>query len=229
MRARQHSSDSLELLLDTICNTFGGVVFIAVLVILLVQQSGQQPVEHMESVVPAKVIEELNQQLDALNHELPELNKAALQQERLIAQLAPEDVQVLLEERNRMRAKVRDLLQTRDEVLSSVAIKAGRIARICDELSTLRDSLQKAERELATAETKVEAERAARTRTAGTPLVRTTNKTPVLLIVRYGRMYVWHHYGQAGERQGLNTEEFVVLGERATGIVTTPNPATGVV
>ena len=38
-RKSSASSDSLDLLLDTICNTFGGVLFIAMLVIILLNIS----------------------------------------------------------------------------------------------------------------------------------------------------------------------------------------------
>jgi hypothetical protein len=34
---RQHRGDSLDLLLDTMCNTFGGIILLAVLVTLLVK------------------------------------------------------------------------------------------------------------------------------------------------------------------------------------------------
>ena len=40
-RRRSRKQDSLELLLDTICNTFGGVLFIAILVVMLLQQTGR--------------------------------------------------------------------------------------------------------------------------------------------------------------------------------------------
>jgi hypothetical protein len=226
---RQPTSDSLELLLDTICNTFGGVVFIAVLVVLLVRHSGQQPLVQGEPVVPAEVVEELYQQLDSLGRELSDLHRTALQQEQVVAQLAPEDLQTIVDERNRLRAEGRNLLQTRDRTLSSIATGEVTIARIRDELDTLRDSLRNAEQELAAAEAELNAERAARTRSAGTPLVRSTNKTPVLTIVRYGRMYIWHRYGPGGNRQGLNTDDFVVLEERASGIVTTPKPTAGII
>ena len=37
--ARFRPGDSLDLLLDTMCNTFGGIIMIAILVALLAQQS----------------------------------------------------------------------------------------------------------------------------------------------------------------------------------------------
>lgn len=45
MRKRRfrHTGDSLDLLLDTICNTFGGIIFIACLVTLLARESNTKP------------------------------------------------------------------------------------------------------------------------------------------------------------------------------------------
>ena len=39
-RRQRRVADSLDLLLDTICNTFGGVLFIAMLVMILANLSG---------------------------------------------------------------------------------------------------------------------------------------------------------------------------------------------
>ena len=40
MRRRRDQTDGLELFLDTICNTFGGIIFLAILVAILSQTQG---------------------------------------------------------------------------------------------------------------------------------------------------------------------------------------------
>jgi len=42
-RKKQKSDDSLDLLLDTMCNAFGGIVIIAILVALLMRETGRTP------------------------------------------------------------------------------------------------------------------------------------------------------------------------------------------
>ena len=44
-RQRTETNSSLDLLLDTICNTFGGIIFLAILVAVLLQFSGAAPFE----------------------------------------------------------------------------------------------------------------------------------------------------------------------------------------
>src|SRR5215212_9991705 len=42
-RRRRHQPDSLELLLDTMCNTFGGIIMIALLIALLSRDTDADP------------------------------------------------------------------------------------------------------------------------------------------------------------------------------------------
>jgi len=69
-RKQVQSEGSLDLLLDTICNTFGGVVFIALLVVLLLRLS---PIKQLSaSVQSSSAIRAALQWQEALqsNHEL---------------------------------------------------------------------------------------------------------------------------------------------------------------
>ena len=69
-RKQVQSEGSLDLLLDTICNTFGGVVFIALLVVLLLRLS---PVQQLSaSIQSSSKIRAAMQWQEALqsNHEL---------------------------------------------------------------------------------------------------------------------------------------------------------------
>src|SRR5690606_4804752 len=69
-----------------------------------------------------------------------------------------------------------------------------------------------------------------RRREAALPVVRAASgKSEIGLVVRYGRMYVWHKYGPYGIRQGLNLDEFVVVGEEGGALVTHPKPTAGIV
>ena len=47
-------------------------------------------------------------------------------------------------------------------------------------------------------------------------------------LLRYGRLYVWHKYDSHGDRLGLNTDDFVVVEEKSSGLVTHPKPFGGV-
>jgi hypothetical protein len=68
---------------------------------------------------------------------------------------------------------------------------------------------------------------AAQARTAPLPWQRRSLKDSVGVIVRFNRLYVWHNYDALG-RAGLNTDEFVVVENRGTHLVTIPKPYAGV-
>ena len=53
-------------------------------------------------------------------------------------------------------------------------------------------------------------------------------KREIGLILRYGRLFVWHRYGAGNERLGLNTDEFVVVAEEDDSLVTRPIPTKGI-
>ena len=60
------------------------------------------------------------------------------------------------------------------------------------------------------------------------PVIRSSGgKQEIGLILRYGRLYVWHRYGPGNERLGLNIEEFVIVSEDGDTLVTRPNPTKG--
>lgn len=69
MSRRRHISEedsSLELLLDTMCNTFGGVMFIAITLFVLLSNSVFKTITQTPPQTPAENIETLRNELDSL-------------------------------------------------------------------------------------------------------------------------------------------------------------------
>jgi hypothetical protein len=60
------------------------------------------------------------------------------------------------------------------------------------------------------------------------PRARASHKREIGFVVRFGRLYQWHIYDRFGERQGLNTADFVVVGEVNGALDTRPKPFAGV-
>ena len=85
-------------------------------------------------------------------------------------------------------------------------------------------SLDEALARRAQAQTELERERQARAEEVRMPVVRSSPKQEIGLILCYGRSYVWHEYGAGNERLGLNTDDFVVVSEETDGLVTRPKP-----
>ncbi|HEV7283129.1 MAG TPA: hypothetical protein VGN57_23180 [Pirellulaceae bacterium] len=91
MRRSSASLDdgSLELLLDTICNTFGGIIFIALLMLLLVQSATDATPPEVESEAPsAKTLLDLEIRRESLATELAQLREAELAELKLAKERA---------------------------------------------------------------------------------------------------------------------------------------------
>lgn len=229
MRQRRTlQTDSLDLLLDTICNTFGGILFIAMLVVLLVQSTEVLPTTEAEAGVTPADLQLLEQDLRNLQEELLILQQSRSAQQKLEAQFAPAAARELVEQRNVSQAERDRLAAERNQALADLAQRQAHTRQIEQDLATLDRQVQQAEAERQQAVTSAQQEREARTQQLRLPVVRQTSKTQVGVILRYGRMYVWHRYSRSGDRMGLNTAEFVVVKDRSDGLVTTPIPSAGV-
>lgn len=69
MNRQDLASSSFDLFLDTICNAFGGVVFLAILLAILIQTRAivQSPEQRNESPLTSEQVRELTEQLDTAN------------------------------------------------------------------------------------------------------------------------------------------------------------------
>ncbi len=232
MARKSSPSDSLELLLDTICNTFGGILFIAILVVILLQMSGEQLAEERpdREVVSMPELEDLRQQLAVVHGELHRLRALALGQEQTIAAFAPDDVQALLAEREATTQSRDNLREERDQLIAQMAERAENIERIEGDIRDVHANFDNTERRVQELRDQLAEEREARRQELRTPVVRSSGlKQELGVVLQYGRLYVWHRYDRSGNRLGLNTEEFIVVSDDADGITTTPRPTAGIV
>jgi hypothetical protein len=229
-RRRRHgpSGDSLELLLDTICNTFGGIVFIALLIVLLLQQTAVVTQEPTDEVSPAE-LERLASELEVVDAELASLRTARDDLAKRAEEFAPDDVRALMRNRNRLTAET-DLLRSDADKLAQE--NAVAVADLTQEEMALNSSLAAVEKtQKAVEELREELDRVRKSfaKEIRNPLVReSTTFRSLDIIVRYGRMYVWHNYDREGNELGLNTRDFVVTGEESGALVTHPDPTRGI-
>ena len=226
-RRRARLPDSLELLLDTICNTFGGVLFIAILVVILLQVTGQSSAQPASAPTPDE-LESLVAKLQEVSAQVSSLEQTQDSQRRLTDQFAPEELRVLLAERNELQASVRTLSSQRDESLAKNSSLRAKIDRSKQDLNTTKQELEKVQAEQARLKARLAADRQARIQTIRTPIVHQSRKQEIALILRYGRMYIWHRYSDSGVRLGLNTDEFAVVAEEKGNLVTRPKPTAGI-
>src|SRR5690606_37642283 len=115
-RSSSATDDSLDLLLDTICNTFGGVLFISMLVVILLNMSSES--------ISVEVVPEVSHQqmLDAqtalveTTTELERLRRAAHQKARILRKFENPELVNQLAELQAVSAVHDSMTQNRDTV-----------------------------------------------------------------------------------------------------------------
>ena len=230
--SRRHAAkqDSLELLLDTICNTFGGVLFIAILVVLLLQQTGSTP-ESAPVAIPVSDLEmlSLTTRMEEVTDELSRMRRNRDSQDAIVQSIAPDAIQQLLAARSDATSRQESVQSDVDQLLASNVALVKQVEGLAIENDSVREQLIESRARLRAVQSKIEEERQSRVEEVRLPVVRTaTGRQEIGIVLRYGRLYVWHKYGRGYERLGLNTDDFVVVSKEREGLVTRPNPLAGV-
>lgn len=200
--------DSLELLLDTICNTFGGIILIALLVALIARDAKVSE----DSSRAAKETTEMSQR--RLAKAMADLAQAQAFQADLEAKSVDPRIagtKDLFAQRRALREKLEAIQkQDRDSVAKLAEFSQGNVTNLSSNLKTLQDQLNDLNRQRAELQKKhdllSQETRAAQTnsqvlnaqaaqvgrdqtRALRLPRVHDTAKEPLEIIVRYGHLY----------------------------------------
>jgi hypothetical protein len=249
MNARRRRADdsSLELLLDTITNTFGGILFIAILLSLLLNSSSRTAFEAASQSSPMPAVEQaelesrvadLQQDADSLqlrlgaapqpadsqadDSMLGQLAAAANAVERAVAERAEAVHNTVESQRQASTAteQFEALEQDRKSIQERLAEAEHRLAAAREEAARLAKAALQIDRPPGSTEIE---------QTVGLPKLRESNKSEVALYVRFDRIFMMHLW-RNGERLGPNTEQFVIVPLPAgdgVGQVARPKPAAG--
>jgi len=223
MKRRRESASSLELLLDTICNTFGGVLFLAILVCVMLR--GAPRLKTLAASPSAESVA-MQSRLAALAGERDVLQASLRQRMRLQNRFSDAATEAAWQERETLNARLAGMLRARDEVLQATS-KLEQAAAAA-EVASAEKELATAAAEAANARRALQVEVAARTQVARLPREHFTAKREIGMVIRFGRLYQWVKYDAYGLQDGLNTDEFVIVEERAGEMVTMPKPYSGV-
>lgn len=227
-RRRAARQDSLELLLDTICNTFGGVLFIAIMVVMLLQQAGQGTA----AAVPQPSAEELEfdtQLLATLSAEVVRQRQIQASQTALVDSLVPDTVRNLNESRKKLLAEQAALEAKVDAQQVKNAALAASVVRVTAEIEQLKTDLVTARKLETESRAQLAAEQQAKVKEARLPKQhRADFKQEIGFVLRYGRVYLWHEYDGQQRRLGLNLRDFVIISDEGDQLVTRPRPTAGI-
>jgi hypothetical protein len=246
-RRRRGDDSSLELLLDTITNTFGGILFIAILLSLMLRSSSRavresaaqsEPITAAEQAELESQVADLQQDAESLRQRLAaapqrsdsqaddsvlgKLSAAAAAVEQATAERAEAVRNTLQSQREAGTAdeQYEMLEQDRKSITDRLAEAENRLAAALAEAAKLSEAAVEADRPPGATEIE---------QTVGLPSLRPSVKNEVGLYVRFDRIFMMHAW-KNGERLGPNTEQFVIAwlpGADGVRQAARPKPAAG--
>lgn len=191
MSRKSASSDSLDLLLDTICNTFGGVLFIALLVIVLLNLSGKKAAVVPPSPAAQSKLQTAQKELAATQAELNRLRDVAAQQAEIADRLGDARLRNLVRQFKLNETTISTVTARRADQLKDSASAQVNANQIAESLQKLDQALTAARQRLAVVDQQLQAERKLRTRTVHLPRQRETQKRQVAYLLTGGRLHAY--------------------------------------
>ena len=214
---------SLELLLDTICNTFGGILLISLLVALLLNATSRELREKAVSPQSHAALLQSEIERERAARQLSELRDAVTNREAVVGKLLPAE---LISEAQRFSdAKLRHavLVEQKADNIGGASRAQTRLNELARDDANLRAKLKQARRDAADSSKKLADHIAARSRDATIPHLRLATTMPRAFFVVQRRLFgPWpkRQYGSS------NDDEFVEM-SRTDQRVLLPKPGAG--
>ena len=228
-RQRSTSSDSLDLLLDTICNTFGGVVFIALLIVVMlrltpVKQLDDATVSRAVDAVAARwqrVLKQHHAQLESLRRELQtslagwdnDFSEAfaefeQLERENLLLRQQVGDTLLAI---SMMETETADTRAETDRLAEARRAAEADLTAAEITLEVGVEQVAALQKQLATTEASLP-DQPTLDRPIGLPTERSDTNDQVGLFLKYGRIYFVHEWerGLNPIQVGPNLDDFTV-------------------
>jgi hypothetical protein len=214
----------LDLLLDTITNTFGGILFLAILVVILLGNTSNRPQSNTQ---PLPDLQKLLSQFDEVSKARTAL-RAEVDSKKHTANLNDPELTKLLREiasDSDLRTK---LEKERDELLKSVSDLQAKSAEIASELNKLDAGLEATTTKLSQVKKEIEVEKSARQIDRPFPREHSAvGRRFYSIVLRYDRLYEKRKRDSLGFPGEPNLEDFFVRGMDGEHLVISPKPYRG--
>ncbi len=186
-RRRNTNSSSLDLFLDTICNAFGGIMFIAILLSIISQfrskQDGpQKPVDPRATQDNVRKFEELVAASLDLREAIALLKPKALSSQDNTIDAKNEELRKQFDKLSQVSGDYTKALQVLEETLRNNVQLELEMKQLDEDLTTMRVELQQKSGDL----DKVRNDKMI---SIELPIVRATHKSNLLFAMRYGKTY----------------------------------------
>ena len=191
--------DSLDLLLDTICNTFGGILFIAMLVAILTSQINHDAAPSVPGAESTRNLRGLRTEITRSESRLTKLRQAVRQKEDLERQFADPETLGLLNSLRSLDDNSDALLKERTEKLTNVAESQAELEETARELVQLARLMADAKERLQQEKERLEQEAILRSRTSEVPQQRATEKIAIPCFLKAGRFSCFARRNRDGQ------------------------------
>jgi len=227
MKRAPDATSSFDLFLDTICNTFGGIVFIAILLAVMVQNRALVVSEENAVGKPASA--------EQVRQAMASLAEVSTQQKLLAISLAamPEsystvddtEFRQLREQQSELEEQIEAALEAEKQASATLAglLEANAVQR--EENETVPQQLEELEELVAAAGAAYERSLDAKQQTLRVPRVRSSQSRSMLILVQDGSVFLAKKATLAN--QGFNTAQVSTNTRIDTGIDITPKSGTG--
>jgi hypothetical protein len=201
MRSRRDSlaTDNLGLLLDAICNTFGAVLLIAILVAVLLSTSAKELIPSEEQLALLETLNNVKDQRISLETEKEKL-ELILKDILGVQPTGPKAPDGQLET---LRTEVNLLRTKKDQIENDLDNLREKPILLKKEESELQDQVEELRQTLILETNK-------RTEVAHFPVLETDLNEQIAILIRYDRLYLTHTYNDNAERIGINTKDMIL-------------------
>ena len=230
-RRSAEDATSLDLLLDTITNTLGGILFLAILLVLLTKAS--KAIVKEDRHAPEFESQQILEAIAAAESELRRAEAEDALAHDLAQALSDPEAQESIERALALRNSVDALRSERDGLLAESEAKKRAIEESEAKRESLAGNLAEQLERLVQAEAELSDERESRTEDLPLPRESAARKESFSVIVRYGRLYFTRR-SHPNDSDEANLDDFFDLGTERTAAdfrkrrVITPKPWRGV-
>jgi hypothetical protein len=228
-RNQDLTDSSLELLLDTITNSFGGIVFIAILTILLLQRtSPPQQIKELATQDQRSDMIRNQTALEEAQAEYDRLQSTIREQSKTQSKFSTPQSQSEFERIQKSRNQIAELQKRQSYVLQETALTQEQENDLLQKREKLDQDLAEAKRNSRDVTVRLKELEQQRSQDAPVPKVRETDRIAgIPVIIKHQRLYFVKDYSRGATFARLNMADFLLVEESSSKTVLSPNPTKG--
>lgn len=190
-KSQASSEGSLDLLLDTMCNAFGGIVLIAILVALLVEKPGEDAEATVGNVEDARLLDQKQREWKQIEPRLEEIeSKMEEMGEKVELIRRREELAATVAEMQKDGAQTMNEMSDRlGKAQAEQAAEEERAAELAEEIATLEQAKDSTKRQMEELENQEDELVNARKQELKPPEATSSVGQQFNFIIRYGQVY----------------------------------------